>query len=413
MSTLALLNGSPVRSKPFPKWPIYNQRDEEALLQALRSDTWGRHQGHFTEEFEQRFAQYQDARFGIGVSNGTVAIRLALQSMGIRPGDEVIVPPITFYSTASAVVEVNAVPIFADIDPDTYCLDPAAIEAAISPRTRAIIPVHFGGQAAAMNEIMAIAEQHQLVVIEDAAHAHGAEYEGKRLGSLGQLSAFSFQATKTLTAGEGGIVLTSDEGYERICRALHTCGRFPESAWYEHRLLGGNYRMSEFQAALLLAQFERLEEQVQIREANGAFLNRELSHIPGIRPMARGRGETRHGYYLYVFRYDPAAMDGLPRQIFLEALAAEGIPCAPGYDRPLYQQPVFIDQAFGPYAPAGVHFPDYAQVSCPVSEQSCRESCWLAQPLLLGDQADMRDIVSAMEKIYEHRQELLKSRTSS
>jgi dTDP-4-amino-4,6-dideoxygalactose transaminase len=375
-------------------------------LQVLRSAAWGRHQGHFTEEFEQRFASYQGARFGIGVANGSVAIRLALQAAGIRPGDEVIIPPITFFSTASSVVEVNGVPIFADIDPETYCLDPDAVEAAITQRTRAIIPVHFAGQAAAMIEIMAIAKRHDLVVIEDAAHAHGSEYQGKRLGSLGEMSTFSFQTTKTLTSGEGGMILTSEEHYERICRALHTCGRFPEGGWYEHHLLGGNYRMSEFQAALLSAQFGRLEDQFQRRERNGLFLNKALAAIPGIRPLSRGHGETRHGYYLYIFRYDPLAFDGLPRQRFLEAVLAEGVPCAPGYDRPLYLQPVFSNRSFGPFSTSGVHYPDYAHVSCPVSEQSCREACWLAHPLLLGHESDMQDIVDAITKVYEQRKNL-------
>ncbi len=407
MSTLALLGGPPVRSRPFPKWPVSDDSDEKAVLQVLRSGKWGRHQGHLTDEFEQHFASYQGARFGIAVVNGSVAIRLALQAAGIQPGDEVIVPPITFFSTASSVVEVNAVPIFVDINPETYCLDPDAIEAAITPRTRAIIPVHFAGQAAAMNEIMAIAGCCKSIVIEDAAHAHGSEYQGKRLGSLGEMAAFSFQASKTLSSGEGGIILTSDEHYERICRALHTCGRYPESAWYEHRLLGGNYRMNEFQAALLSAQFKRLEEQVQRREVNGLLLNKELAKIPGIRPMARGHGETRHGYHLYIFRYDPDAFDGLSRQTFMNALNAEGVPCSAGYDRPLYRQPVFLEHAFGPYAPAGVLYPDYARVSCPVSERACRESCWLAHSLLLGDEGDMQDIAAAVAKVYEHHRDLL------
>jgi dTDP-4-amino-4,6-dideoxygalactose transaminase len=407
MANLALLGGSPIRSNKFPPWPTSDESDENSLLQVLRSNTWGRQQGHLTDEFEQRFASYQGARFGIGVANGSVAIRLALHAAGIRPGDEVVIPPVTFFSTASSVVEVNGVPVFADIDPETYCLDPGALAAAITSRTRAIIPVHFAGQAAAMNEILVIAKRHDLVVIEDAAHAHGAEYQGKRLGSLGQMSTFSFQTTKTLTSGEGGMILTSEEGYERICRALHTCGRFPEGAWYEHNLLGGNYRMSEFQSALLTTQFSRLEQQVQRREANGLFLNRALAAIPGIRPLSRGHGETRHGYYLYIFRYDPLPFDGLPRQKFLEALTAEGVPCASGYDRPLYLQPVFTNRAFGPFSFDDIQYPDYAQISCPVSEQSCQEACWLAQPLLLGDEGDMINIVDAITKVYEHHKDLL------
>lgn len=407
MSTLALLDGTPVRSIPFPQWPVVDETDEKTLLQVLHSGYWGRHQGCLTEAFEQRFAEYQGARFGLGVVNGSVAIRLALQAIGIQPGDEVILPPYTFFATASSVVEVNAVPIFADISPETYCLDPKAVEAAISARTRAIIPVHFAGQAAPMDEIMALAERYGLVVIEDAAHAHGAEYRGKRLGSLGELSIFSFQASKTLTSGEGGIILTSDERYERICRSLHTCGRYPEGDWYEHHLMGGNYRMNEFQAALLSSQFNRLEEQLQRREANGLLLNQELAKIPGIQPMKRGHGETRHGYYLYLFRYNPAAFDGLSRQKFLQALNAEGIPCSAGYDRPLYRQPVFIHRSFGPYNSAAGNYPDYARISCPVSEQACKETIWLNHSLLFGNASDLSDITEAVEKIYNHRADLL------
>ncbi len=405
--SLAILGGKPVRSRPFPAWPTVDRSDEQALLDVLHSGKWGRHQGHLTEAFERQFAVYQGACYGVGVANGSVAIRIALHAAGIQPGDEVIVPPITFFSTVSSVVEVNAVPIFADIDPETACIDPAAIEAAITPRTRAIIPVHFAGQAAAMDEIMGLAKRHRLMVIEDAAHAHGSEYKGKRLGSIGEMSTFSFQASKNLTSGEGGIILTSDEHFERICRSLHTCGRLPESAWYEHHLLDGNYRMNEFQAALLTAQFNRLEQQVQQREANGLRLNKALANIPGIQPLARGHGETRHGYHLYIFRYNAAAFGGLPRQKLIDALAAEGIPCSSGYERPLYKQPVFVNYAFGPFTLAEAQYPDYKQVCCPASEQLCQEACWLTQSLLLGDESDLQDIVDAVAKIFENHRYLL------
>lgn len=406
MSHLALRGGAPVRTKSFPQWPESNALDEQALIDVLKNGKWGRHQGCMTDQFEKRFAEYQGSRYGIGVVNGSVAIRLALHAAGIEPGDEVILPAYTFFSTASSVVEVNAVPVFVDIAPDTYCLDPHAVKNAITSKTRAVIPVHFAGQAAAMNEIMQIADHYNLVVIEDAAHAHGAEYHGKRLGSIGELSTFSFQASKNLTSGEGGMILTSDHTYERICRALHTCGRFPESAWYEHHLLGGNYRMTEFQAALLSSQLERLEQQVQIREANGLLLNQELVKIPGVKPMQRGCGETRHSYHLYLFRYDPQAFDGLSREKFLQALNAEGIPCSPGYDRPLYKQPVFLNQAFGPYFSNASQYPDYAHTLLPVTEQACREACWIAHPVLLGEQADIFDIVEAVEKVSRRRSEL-------
>jgi len=261
-----------------------------------------------------------------------------------------------------------------------------------------------------MEAIMRIAEEHNLIVIEDAAHAHGAEYKGQRLGSIGDIGCFSFQASKNLTAGEGGIILTNEERFERLCRALHTCGRYPESEWYEHNLPGGNYRMTEFQAALLLSQLERLEDQTEKRNKNGLYLNERLAEIAGIRPLKRGYGETRHSYHLYIFRYSAADFDALPRKLFIEALKAEGIPSSSGYGIPLYRQQLFLDCAFGPYTGYRNTHPDldYGSVSCPISERACYgEACWLPQNLLLGTQEDMDDIVRAIEKIYQCRRELI------
>jgi dTDP-4-amino-4,6-dideoxygalactose transaminase len=376
----------------------------------LRSGKWGRHLGNQTDAFEAAFAAYQDARFGVAVMNGSVALRIALLAAGIREGDEVIVPAYTFIATASAVIEVNAIPVFCDIEPDTYCLSPDAFEQAITQRTRAVIPVHFAGQSAHMDVIKSIADKYNLIIIEDAAHAHGSEYKGKRLGSIGNFGCFSFQASKNLTAGEGGIILTNEERLERLCRALHTCGRFPEGEWYEHFLPGGNYRMTEFQAALLLTQLSRLEEQTERRNRNGLYLNEILSEIPGIEPLKRGRGENRHAYHLYIFRYCAADFANLPRERFLSALDAEGIPNSAGYGLPLYRQRLFLDRAFGPYTSNRNSQPDldYSSVSCPVCERACyEEACWLPQHLLLGTKEDMNDIVHAIEKIYRHREELI------
>src|SRR6267142_6220748 len=176
---LALLGGKPVRTRPFPAWPIFGKAEEQRLLQTLRGGQWGKLDGPEVAEFEKRFAAIHGCRHGIGVVNGTVSLRIALMAAGIEAEDEVIVPPYTFVSTASAVIEANAIPVFADIDLDTFNLDPRAVGAAITPRTRAIIPVHFAGQPADMDAIMAIAKDHGLIVIEDAAHAHGAAYRGR------------------------------------------------------------------------------------------------------------------------------------------------------------------------------------------------------------------------------------------
>lgn len=405
---LAIHGGSPIRTEAFPAWPVYGKPEEEALLRVLHSGKWGRIDGEEVVTFERRFAEYHEARFGVAVVNGTVSLRLALFAAGIQAGDEVIVPPFTFMATASAVIEANATPVFVDIEPDTYNIDVAMIRKAITPRTRAIIPVHMAGLPADMDAIMALAREHDLVVIEDAAHAHGAAYRGRRVGSLGHMASFSFQSSKNLCSGEGGIIITSDERLYEACRSAHNCGRIPGGAWYEHHNLGGNYRLSEFQGALLNCQFDRLEEQAQRREENGRYLAERLVGVPGITPQARGRGETRHGYHLFIFRYDPQVY-GVSRAVFLKALAAEGIPAAPGYAIPLHRQVLFTERHFGPYTGCLDTHPqlDYRQVSLPVCERaSDTAGAWLYQSLLLGSRRDMDDIAAAFEKLYKHRSEL-------
>src|SRR4051812_19529896 len=216
---LALLGGSPVRTKAWPKWPVYGAPEEQALLRALHSGKWGKLDGPEVANFEKAFAKYVGAKHAIGVVNGTVSLRIALMAAGIEAGDEVIVPPYTFLATATAVVEANATPIFVDIDRETFNIDPKAIEAAITPRTRAIIPVHLGGLACDMDAIIAIGRKHNVTVIEDAAHAHGGEYKGRRHGSIGQMGSFSFQSSKNLCSGEGGLVVTNDDALAQKCRS--------------------------------------------------------------------------------------------------------------------------------------------------------------------------------------------------
>jgi dTDP-4-amino-4,6-dideoxygalactose transaminase len=405
---LAICGGKAVRTRPFPAWPIFGRSEEEGLLRALRSGKWGRQDGVEVETFEKRFAEYHNAAYAVAMVNGTVSLRIALLAAGIRAGDEVIVPPYTFLATASCVIEANATPVFVDLEPDTYNIDPAAVERAITPRTRAIIPVHLGGLPADMDAIMEIARRHDLVVIEDAAHAHGAEYRGRRVGTLGHMASFSFQSSKNLCSGEGGIILTNDEELYARCKSMHNCGRVPGGAWYEHHVVCGNYRLGEFQGALLNAQFERFDEQVRHREEMGVYLHQRLGQVPGIRPQNRERYPVRHGYHLFVFRYD-GSVYGVPRSAFIRALAAEGVPAAEGYVIPLHRQRLFVDQAFGPYTACleGRADLDFAKLRLPVCDRaSDAEGAWLYQSLLLGGREDMDDIVRAFEKIYEHRAEL-------
>ena len=402
---LALFGGAPIRTRPFPSWPIFGTAEEDRLLSALRSGDWGRLDGKQVEEFERRFAAMHGCGYGVAVVNGTVSLRIALLAAGIQAEDEVIVPPYTFLSTASAVVEANAVPVFADIDLDTFNLDPRSVETAITPRTRAIIPVHFAGQPADMDALRRIAEDRGLTLIEDAAHAHGASYCGRAAGSLGHMASFSFQSSKNLTAGEGGIITTNDQALAAACRSIQNCGRVEGGIWYEHHVISGNYRLGEFQGAVLNGQLDRLEQQTATRDANGAHLARRLQSLPGLFPQRRPPECTRHAYHLFMVRLDPAAF-GASRDAVTAALEAEGIPCSAGYGFSLSAQPLFRTKAFGPYLPRVRDRLDYSQASCPNSDLICTQSIWLEHSLLLGTADDMDEIAAAFEKIHCHRDEL-------
>ena len=402
---LALFGGAPVRSRPFTGWPVFGKPEEERLLATLRSGNWGRLDGPEVAEFEHRFAAMHGCRHGIAVANGTVSLRIALLAAGIGAEDEVIVPPYTFVSTASAVIEANAIPVFADVDLNTFNMDPAAVEAVVTPRTRAIIPVHFAGHPADMDAMMAIAREHELIVVEDAAHAHGASYQDRPAGSLGHVASFSFQSSKNLTSGEGGIITTNDDALAESCRSMQNCGRVPDGMWYEHHVISGNYRLGEFQGAVLNCQLDRLEEQTRTRDSNGRYLASRLSGLPGLHPQTRLAVCTRHSYHLFMLRMDAAF--GAPRTAVLTALEAEGVPCSAGYGYSLPDQPLFRNKAFGPYLPDASPSLDYSHAHCPNSDLLSREqSIWLEQNLLLGSQEDMDDIARAFEKIYEHRQAL-------
>lgn len=404
--TLALLGGAPVRTRPFAPWPVFGSAEEARLLRTLRSGRWGRLQGDQVARFESRFAEMHGCRHGVAVVNGTVALRLALIAAGLRAGDEVIVPPYTFYATASAVIEANAVPVFADIDLHTFNLDPAAAAAAITPRTRAIIPVHFAGQPADMAAFTRLGRRHRLIVIEDAAHAHGAVHRDGPAGSLGHLAAFSFQSSKNLTAGEGGLITTNDRALAAQCVSLQNCGRAASGPWYEHHVLAGNYRLGEFQGAILDTQLDRLEAQTRTRDRNARRLAARLAQLPGVCPQRRPDYCVRHSVHLFMLRLDGRAF-GAPRSAVIDALRAEGIPCSAGYPLPLYRQPMFRRKAFGPYLSGIRRTLDYRKVCCPNTELICREQgLWIEQQVFLGPAADMDHIADAFEKIHEHRDAL-------
>ena len=409
MSELALKGGKPVRTKPFPEWPMYDECEERALLDVLRSRKWW--YGERVKEFEEKFASYQDARFGITTTSGTTALQIALIAAGVGAGDEVIVPPYTFVATATAVLAVNAIPVFADVDRDTLNLDPEAVREAITEKTKAIIPVHFAGYPADMDELKGIAQEHGLVIIEDACHAWGTDYKGRKVGAIGSMGAFSFQASKNITSSEGGIILTDDEELADLCRSYSNCGRGKDRPWYEHYILGGNYRMTEFQAAILLCQLGRLDDQVTRRMESAKVLDEGLREVEGIELLQQEPKGKRRSYHLYCFRYVQEDFGGVPREKFIEALVAEGIPASPGYPFPLYRNPLFERRGEGPrYCPLSCPYygkeVDYTKVHCPNTEQVCREVVWLTQTVLLGSKEDMEDIIRAVRKLREHVGEL-------
>jgi dTDP-4-amino-4,6-dideoxygalactose transaminase len=397
LEQLAIHGGTPIRSSPFPPWPVYDEREVRAVQEVVESRNWGGFPSPNVKasRFAQEFASYHTARYGICTSSGSTALEVALKAANVRPGDEVIVPALTFMATATAALFVGAAPVFVDIDPDTWCIDPDEVEKAITEKTRAILPVHLGSRMADMDRIVEIARRHRLKVIEDCAHMHGGFWRGKGAGSIGDLGCFSFQTTKLMTAGEGGIILTSDEELEERCQSYINCGRIRATDKHigPQEALGWNYRLTEFQAAILLVQLERLKEQIAARDQNTQYLTARLDQIEGVCNLRGDDSMTVRSGYGFVFKYLPEAFGGTPRDTFVAALQAEGIPCHGAFYEPVYKSPLFA------WRDAVVPV-DYSETSCPVAERAAYHECvWLPHQLFLGTQGDVDDIAAAIEKV--------------
>ena len=409
MKQLALHGAPATRTAPLPEWPIFDQREEDALIAAVRSGQWGRLGGTATEAAEAAFAAFNGSRHVVAVNSGQTALRLALLALDLEPGDEVILPCYTFIASAAAVVEANLVPVFADIEPGSLCLDPDAIERVATKRTRAVMPVHLGGQPAAMDPILEIAGKRGWAVVEDASHAHGSQYNGLCAGAIGTLGCFSLQASKNLNCGEGGLLATDDTALAETVAALMNNGRIPGASKYEHATLGGNYRMTEFQAAVLGVQIQRLEEQTARRDANALALNQRVGKLPGFAPQQRTPGTERNATHLWCFQMDPAQF-GVGRERILEALRAEGVPCGPGYATLVYEHPMFAEKRFGAYGASAQGYvadPEHHRANCPVSHRLAKETgAWLPQVAMLGDNTLVKQIGDAFEKVWKHRAEL-------
>ncbi len=412
MAKLAITGGKPVRRKPFPAWPVYSKEEARALMKVLRSRSWGGYPFPNTHAnaFAAKFAKAHGAKYGIALANGTVAIEVALKAIGIKPGDEVLVPAYTWEGTVGPILLLNAVPVFVDVDRDTYCLDARLIEQALTPKTRAILPVHLAMNFADLDEILRMARSRNLAVIEDCAHAHGGKWRDKGAGASGDFGCFSFQSSKLITSGEGGAVITSNlEFYERA-QSYVNCGRASITDQFRNRLIGFNYRITEFQAAVLEVQLARLPKQAKTRQANMDYFEKRLRGTPGLAFLKRDERTTRLAAYQYVFKYLPGYFGGVPRAAFLGALEMEGIPCDGLFYEPVYRSALFpVDPADFPALSGGRTAPLDLKTAyrCPVSERAAyEESVWLPHHIFLGTRKDTDDIVNAVLKVCENISEL-------
>jgi dTDP-4-amino-4,6-dideoxygalactose transaminase len=393
-------------------WPIVDKKDVDRVAAVAKSGGWWRHSGHEVETFEKAYAKFHKAKYALAVNNGTVSIETSLKAMGLEPGDEVIVPAVTFIASASGVLMARGVPIFADINPDTYQIDPKSIEQQISPRTKGIVVVHYGGYPADMDAINKIARKHKLFVFEDCAHAQGSEWRGKGVGAVGDMGSFSFQQSKALTSGEGGIIITDNQKYWEVAYAYHTIGRTLGSKMYAHVMVGPNYRMTEFQGAILNTQLDKYKKQIYLKMKNAAYFSKELRKI-GLEPLPEDSRITRRGYYYYIFKYNQNLFQGVHRDVFRDACQAEGAGIGRGYGRPVYAYPVFQDNYFDIYGTPvknkrhiKTRVVDYSKVCLPVAEHaSYEEHCCIGHSnLLYRDSLDK--ILAVIHKVVKNIDEL-------
>ena len=361
----------------IPPWPQADEREADLLRAVLQSPQWGGFHP-FVPEFEQRFAAYQHAAYGISAFNGTVTLELALEVLGIGAGDEVIVPAVSFISTATAVSRTGATPVFVDIGGDTYNLDPERVREAVTPNTKAVMAVHFGGTMCNMEALTGICRERSLHLVEDAAHAHGSEWDGQRAGSFGIAGSFSFQNGKVLCAGEGGMLVSSDKEFAETARSVANCGRVAGRSFYDHLRLGTNFRLTAFQAAVLLAQFERLPGQIQQRTANVNLLKSLLSDMEEVIWQEQSVAGSANSWYLLIGR-----LANLNRDEFAQALTAAGVPCTSFYPHTLYRNPVYAE------SPCRV-------MACPLAEARVRDGFWLPHRVLLAEEETIREVAQVI-----------------
>ena len=426
MTKLALHGGEPLRKDPFPTYRSIGEEEKQAVVEVLDSHVLSDYLGTWSDKFyggervrtlEAAWAEYFEVKHAISVNSATSGLYAAAGAAGVGPGDEVIVAPYTMIASATAALVYGGIPVFADIDPDIFCLAPESIRECITLYTKAIIVVDLFGHPADMDEIMQIAEENDLMVIEDAAQAPGALYHGRNAGTLADMGVFSLIYHKTIHTGEGGIVVTNDDELDERVRLIRNHAEVvvgDKGTQNLVNMVGFNYRMTEIEAAIGREQLKKLESLLIPRIEAADFLTERLQSLPGIKTPVVKPG-VRHGYYLYSIKYDQSKT-GVPRETFVAALNAEGIPMVPGYVKPIYLEPIYQKRiAFGedgyPFTYPGYKGNvSYDKGICPVAERMHFEELMFTNVCHAGiDQGDLEDVVTAFHKLYDNLDDLKES----
>lgn len=395
----AILSGTAVRAgKSWPGWPQWDESERAALGEVLESGAWSSARGEQATLLAAEFAAMQGARHGLPLTNGTHTLEAALAACDVGEGDEVIVPALTFVASATAALAVNATPVLVDVEPDSLCIDVAAAEAAIGERTRAIVPVHIGGRPCDMDALAELCKRHRLALIEDCAHAPGSRWRGRGVGGFGGFGSFSFEASKLITAGEGGALTTNDDALRARAWSYVNCGRVEGEHWYHHASLGSNLRMTEWQGALLRAQLRRFPAQHRTREERANLLDAEFEKVPGLAPQSGDPRIDSRARYAYILRYDPREFAGMPLAGFERALRAEGIEFGVSYPS-INRLELFREGRFAPRLRASAPRLDYGSLRFPRAEAAATSTIWLDQRMLLAGPDEVLDIVRAAARI--------------
>jgi perosamine synthetase len=410
-SQLAILGGEPVRkNKVWPDWPYVDQKMVDAIVKTTKSGIWCRIQSEngTVPTFEKEYASFIGVKACVATGSGTQALHTCVEALGIGPGDEVITAPLTDPGTLASILSSRALPVLADLDYDSYQIDPDDVERRITENTKAIMPVDIMGQPCNMERITAIAKKHNLKVIEDSCQAHLAEYQGKKLGTIGDLGCFSFQSSKTIACGEGGAIIGNDEQLMDKCFTVHNHGTSRKG---RTETIGPKYRMNELEASLLLSQLAGAKERFIRRNENARYLTSKLKGFTGIVPQKMYEGTTSGSFYIYAMLYHKEQFNNADRSKFLKALAAEGVPMTAYLPQGLHKEP-WVDHILNlkgyqkMYSPARLQ--KYREeMSCPNCDKVIDEIAmiWASGPLL-GTKEDMDDVINAIMKIHDNRDKL-------